>query len=206
MHNKTIFTTTKNLRTDNMTSETEKKIIDAALKLFFERGYVGATTLAIAEESGFSEKTLFRKFKTKQNLFNTTILQKGLEMQKYFEKFVLVDKEFENPREFLETLINNCIKMGDHYFELFHLTLSERTKIHEPIMTEFNFKVTEYIQKNITTQKIDYMTFTLTINAFIYMIMLEKKLKHVVTVAGTGIDHDNVLKKFIDNSLLMIES
>ena len=47
----------------------------------------------IAEESGFTEKTLFRKFKTKENLFNTTIQKKGMEMGMFFQEFVLIEKE-----------------------------------------------------------------------------------------------------------------
>lgn len=47
-----------------MADETKQKILDAALKIFAEKGYKGATTMSIAEEAGFSEKTLFRKFKT----------------------------------------------------------------------------------------------------------------------------------------------
>ena len=49
-----------------MADETKQKILDTALKVFAEKGYKGATTLTIAEESCFSEKTLFRKFKTKK--------------------------------------------------------------------------------------------------------------------------------------------
>lgn len=46
-----------------MTDETEQKILDAALKIFSQKGYDGAKTKAIAEESGFSEVTLFKRFK-----------------------------------------------------------------------------------------------------------------------------------------------
>ena len=42
--------------------KTERKILDAALKIFAERGYDGAKTKLIAEKSGFTEMTLFRKF------------------------------------------------------------------------------------------------------------------------------------------------
>jgi len=190
-----------------MTSETERKIIDAALKVFFKRGYAGATTLSIAEESGFSEKTLFRKFKSKKNLFDTAMLQKGLEMQKSFEESVLVDKKFENPREFLKTYIFNSLTLAEGYFEYFHLTASEKIiKIHEPMMAEFNFKMCEYIKKNIPNKKIDYPTFSLTINAFIYMAMLEKKLGHGAIVGSNGVAIDSLMEKFIDNLLLMIES
>ncbi|MGZ7107882.1 MAG: TetR/AcrR family transcriptional regulator, partial [Methanobacterium sp.] len=44
--------------------------MDTALKMFAERSYLGAKTKSIAEEAGFSEMTLFRKFKTKKNLYD----------------------------------------------------------------------------------------------------------------------------------------
>jgi TetR/AcrR family transcriptional regulator len=182
-----------------MTNTTEQEIINSSLKVFSERGYLGATTVLIAEKSGYSEKTLFRRFKSKKNLFNTTILQKGMEMGKFFEESVLVKKNFKNPRDFLETLIRNYRKLGDHYFEFFHLAISERTRIHEPIMEEFNFKLSEYIKANIPDKEIDYMTFGLIISSFMYMTITEYNL------GRQAIDLDTVLEKFIDILLFAIQ-
>ena len=182
-----------------MTIDTEQKIINSSLKVFSERGYVGATTVLIAEESGFSEKTLFRRFKSKKNLFNVTITQKGGEMLKFFGESVLTNKNFKNPRDFLEALINNYRKLGDNYFEFFHLAISERTRIHEPIMLEFNFKLSEYIKANIPGKKIDYMTFGLIISSFMYMTITEYNL------GRQAIDLDTVLENFIDFLLVAIQ-
>ena len=55
-----------------MTDKTEQKILDSALKLFAEKGYDASTTITLAEESGYSEMTLFRIFKTKKNLFDSS--------------------------------------------------------------------------------------------------------------------------------------
>jgi AcrR family transcriptional regulator len=182
-----------------MTIETEQKILNSSLKVFSERGYVGATTVLIAEESGFSEKTLFRRFKSKKNLFDVTITQKGGEMLKFFGESVLTNKNFKNPRDFLEALIHNYRKLGDNYFEFFHLAISERTRIHEPIMLEFNFKLSEYIKANIPGKKIDYMTFGLIISSFMYMTITEYNLgRH-------AIDLDTVLENFIDFLLVAIQ-
>ncbi len=182
-----------------MTIETEQKIINSSLKVFSERGYIGATTVLIAEESGFSEKTLFRRFKSKKNLFDVTITRKGGEMLKFFGESVLVNKNFKNPRDFLEALIHNYRKLGDNYFEFFHLAISERTRIHEPIMLEFNFKLSEYIKANIPDKKIDYMTFGLIISSFMYMTITEYNL------GRQAIDLDTVLENFIDFLLLAIQ-
>lgn len=54
---------------------TNDKIIKASLKVFSEKGYLAATTLEISKVAGVSEMTLFRHFKTKENLFLTTVRQ-----------------------------------------------------------------------------------------------------------------------------------
>jgi AcrR family transcriptional regulator len=59
-------------------SAREARILEAAGRLFAERGFVGTTTRAIAIESGVNEALLFRHFKTKEDLY-TALLQEKLE-------------------------------------------------------------------------------------------------------------------------------
>lgn len=49
------------------------RILKAGLKLFSEKGYLGATTREIAKEAGIAEVTLFRHFSSKENLFENVI-------------------------------------------------------------------------------------------------------------------------------------
>jgi AcrR family transcriptional regulator len=58
-----------------MKSDTE--ILDTALHVFQQDGYVGATMHHIAEQAGINEVTLFRKFKTKENLFRLSVQRIG---------------------------------------------------------------------------------------------------------------------------------
>jgi AcrR family transcriptional regulator len=48
---------------------TRAKILETALKLFSQEGYLGATTREIAREAGIAEVTLFRYFPSKERLF-----------------------------------------------------------------------------------------------------------------------------------------
>lgn len=50
------------------TRSTKTKILESALKLFSEKGYLGATTREIAKEAAVAEVTLFRHFATKEKL------------------------------------------------------------------------------------------------------------------------------------------
>ncbi|MEW5593173.1 TetR/AcrR family transcriptional regulator [Peribacillus frigoritolerans] len=50
---------------------TDDKLLLAAIDLISEKGYNGVSTQEIAGSAGFSEKTLFRRFGSKQNLLET---------------------------------------------------------------------------------------------------------------------------------------
>ena len=58
--------------------ETSQKIIDAAMSLVKDKGYVATTTRDIAQLAGVNECTLFRKFKTKKD-----IVLNGIEQEKW---------------------------------------------------------------------------------------------------------------------------
>src|SRR5512138_1891149 len=49
-------------------SETRRRILEAAHKLFMERGYAGATAEAIASEAGVSAQTIYAIFKNKKKM------------------------------------------------------------------------------------------------------------------------------------------
>jgi len=49
-------------------SETQRHILEAARKLFTERGYAGATTEAIAAEAGVAAQTIYANFKNKKRI------------------------------------------------------------------------------------------------------------------------------------------
>lgn len=74
-----------------MRKNTKEAIVAAGLKLFSEKGYLGATTREIAKLAGVSEVTLFRHFSNKQNLFISVLQQYSFlpqlrELTKEFQK------------------------------------------------------------------------------------------------------------------------
>lgn len=48
--------------------ETSQKIVDAAMSLIRDKGYVATTTKEIAKKAGVNECTLFRKFQSKKDI------------------------------------------------------------------------------------------------------------------------------------------
>ena len=55
------------------TTDTKERLLQAAMKLVSEKGYLGATTRGIAREAGVTEVTLFRHFGSKEQLFEGLI-------------------------------------------------------------------------------------------------------------------------------------
>jgi AcrR family transcriptional regulator len=61
-------------------TETQRKILAAALELFAERGYAATSTATIAKRAGVAEKTIFANFATKERLFAEILNPSALEL------------------------------------------------------------------------------------------------------------------------------
>ena len=177
-----------------MIDKTEQKIMDAALKLFAKYGYKGATTRAIAEESGFNELTLFRRFKNKENLFYIVISQK---IKKMIEdsSYVLIrlDNKFEDPRDFLKALIKDLMKTAEANFEIIDLITKERgivLKISVNFIEEFISNLGGYIEKNIQNREINYKVLVFSMLSFMYLLLLDQ--------GRTFADRNETIDEFIN--------
>jgi len=183
----------------DMTNLTEQKLLDAALKLFAENGYAGARTRLIAEKAGFSEMTLFRKFKTKKNLFNMVLVQNQEKILKDFDS-IFLNEEFENTRDFLESLMDKLVDVIDNNYEFVKIFLNERCRMTETVIETFIKHLGEYIQKNAPNDKIDYQLLAFTILAFVYFLIFDRRQwRH-------SVDHQKAIEKFVDHSTLMLEA
>jgi AcrR family transcriptional regulator len=58
-------------------SVSDTQILEAALNVLAQQGYVGATTRQIAAAAGINEVTLFRRFGSKQNLLKAALEQEA---------------------------------------------------------------------------------------------------------------------------------
>ena len=183
-----------------MIDETERKILDAALKLFAKKGYTDATAIAIADKAGFNEKTIFRKFKTKKNLYNQVLKLNAEKFMQEMGELVFVDKKFDTTTDFLEHYIKNATKVYWDNFEFFNLSINAPNEKLEPTMENTTNFVGEYLEKNIPNQKIDYRIFGITIHAFIYAINVER------FQGRTYINYDDAIEKFISNTIHCISN
>jgi len=92
------------------TNTTRVRILEAGLKAFSDKGYLGATTKEIAGKASVAEPTLFRHFSSKEKLFEEVIntysflpalkgILREIEDLKYADALTLIAGRF------LETLI-----------------------------------------------------------------------------------------------------
>jgi len=178
-----------------MTEKTEQKILNASLKIFAEKGYNGATVMAIAEEAGFNEKTVFRKFKTKKNLYDSVLIKNGEKFVQEFMESINIDIKFETPADFLRNFIRNLAKVMLNNFEFFNLSINQSNEILEPMMNNAVEFMGIYIEKKIPNQNIDYKIFGFAISSFVYVITLERYF------GRTYINYEDAIENFIKNTI-----
>ncbi len=65
--------------------ERERRVLEAALKVFSETGYSGATMDAVAIEAGLSKPTLYQYFESKEALFSAMMLGERDHMLEVFQ-------------------------------------------------------------------------------------------------------------------------
>lgn len=166
--------------------------MDAALKVFAEEGYVGAKTRIIAEEAGFSEMTLFRKFKTKENLFDTILL----EQKEYLveEASILFDAiKIEDPIESFRVLIQQLYILIEENFPFISLYINEKRRISESILDEVMNYLSAQIEFRFPDTAINTKVCAFNILSFLYLLIFDKYKDY------SFIDHEEALNEFINN-------
>lgn len=86
-------------------NEKEQKIMDAALKLFAERGFHGTSTAEISKSAGVATGTLFHYFKTKEELIDSIYI--------YAKENILeeVDDDYDDKKSFKENVKSLWLKL-----------------------------------------------------------------------------------------------
>lgn len=123
-----------------MISPTRDKIVESALRLFSERGYLGATTKDIARDAGVAEITLFRHFPSKEKLFEEVLsmhsflpVLRGLlpEIAKmpYKKALVLIAERFletlESRKEMIQIMHSEVRRYPEKIHKIYHGFIEE---------------------------------------------------------------------------------
>jgi AcrR family transcriptional regulator len=105
-----------------MTSEDRKKqILESAINVFIENGYIGSTTAEIAKAANISEVTLFRHFESKKEIFMASIEPIVFNTLK---ESITASKEL-NPKEKLEYILTERLMLISKNRDVMKLLIME---------------------------------------------------------------------------------
>lgn len=94
-----------------------KAIMEAALKLFTERGFHGTSTAQISKEAGVATGTLFNYFPTKEDLINSLYFEVKGDLSHAMGKDIEAERSFQDK---LRKIWSNLIKWGVNNQREFH--------------------------------------------------------------------------------------
>lgn len=110
-------------------SDRERLILDAAIKIFAEKGYDKSTTKEIAEIAGIAEGTIFRYYKTKNNILEgvLTLLISTISKNVVFKSIekLLKDNEGKTPEELIKLIIKDRIELVEQVFPLMKIVVMQ---------------------------------------------------------------------------------
>jgi AcrR family transcriptional regulator len=149
-------------------ADKRKAIIEAALKLFMERGFHGTSTAQISKEAGVATGTLFNYFSTKEDLINSLYFEVKGELSRSMGKEIEAESSFEDK---LRRLWSNLIRWGIDNQEEFLFVgqfcsspyITKFTR--EEVMKEYVF-LHKLVDEGIKTGKIKDFSPELTIAMF----------------------------------------
>jgi len=174
------------------------QIIKASISVFVEKGYIAATTKEIALKANVAEVTLYRKFSTKQNLFEHSV--KSITENRFSS--VLEFKEGISMLDFFEELLNNRLLVVSKNIKVVRMLISESLAGNLPNDLRF----TQVIFKNVSLAirryfeanniMLDYQASSKIMGGILlgYVILPNEKLYHKMNEE----ERENYLKKYLD--------
>lgn len=141
---------------DNL-DETSQKIVDAAMTLIRDKGYVATTTKEIARVAGVNECTLFRKFKNKKDIVLQGVNQSQWRANVTSEIFENVKWDLQADiemfmRAYMDKMTPDFVNLsiGLRAPQLYEETASLIMKVPQAFLSSF----TEYLKKMYEKGKI----------------------------------------------------
>ncbi|MFN3505333.1 MAG: TetR/AcrR family transcriptional regulator, partial [Caldimicrobium sp.] len=184
-------------------SKTKEKLLKAALELFSEKGYLGATTKEIAQRASVSELTLFRHFKNKENLFISVLdyysfLPKLKELIRELESKPLNEALFEIARAFL-----NQLKSKKALVRIMHTEISRYpedikrayqgtiAKIHEELALYF-----KNCQDNNLIKELSPILLSQAFLGLFFSYFMLKELKNMIL--DENLSENTIIEKYVE--------
>ncbi len=125
---------------------TKDKIFNAALKVFSEKGFSGATTSEIAREAGVAEGSIFRYYKTKKDILRGVMLEYVNRVEEFADtesmKKIIKEHKNEPIEKILKLMALNRYKIFEKYYPMNKVIFYE-IQFHEDIKKIYCDKIIE---------------------------------------------------------------
>jgi AcrR family transcriptional regulator len=162
-----------------MTSAQRKAaIVEAAVRLFSERGFRGTTTRDLAKAVGVSEPVLYEHFKSKRDLHQAMIEAKSQEGRERAEALLGPCMEAQNDRAVFQTLGELILRRYAEepaYFRLLLFLALEGNELaqlfYDRQITRTHHMVAGYLRKRMEQGALRRMDPNLAARSFISMIV-----------------------------------
>jgi AcrR family transcriptional regulator len=137
-------------------TQKQKQILEAAIHVFAEKGYSGASTSEIAERAGVAEATIFKHYRTKKGLLLRLVIPAIAKVASpYIIRPVLAILERNKPfHEVIQELVLDRIHLIENHWKLIRIILVEslfhpelREALREHVLTNLVALATENIEK-----------------------------------------------------------
>ncbi len=129
--------------------QTEKLIKDKAKVLFFQKGYLNATTQEIADEAGVNRALIHYYFRSREQMMDTLLDEALVEKKEKVRKILTADLPF---REKIANYIETMVDHGLTYPYLDNFIISETARYPDKVRafcSRDNIKSTDLIQEQL---------------------------------------------------------
>jgi AcrR family transcriptional regulator len=170
-------------------NDVERRILNAAMKVFSINGYKGATTMKIASEANVNEITIFRKFNSKENLLKVVIEKNNMESLEKLDSILCREKNVDieicvktlgiNLKQFFDERMDFMIMLmieGRKRPELNHLYRSFREKMLEHLRDYFQEQIKQCNIRPINPELIAMAVFSFIFQSSINEKIFEEKI------------------------------
>ena len=166
----------------------QSQILEAALTVFVEKGYNGATTAEIAKAAGISEVTLFRNFDSKLEIFKlsvdpivVTTLKESIQASNRLSK-----------KEQLEYILVERVKLVSKNSEVIKLVLME-SQINEELADVNYIETMSKILKDTVLE----FGFNIENKDFVFRMLMGSILSYLYMPEND----EQEIKRFVENIL-----
>ncbi|MBN3554745.1 TetR/AcrR family transcriptional regulator [Fictibacillus nanhaiensis] len=129
-------------------SDKQRKILEAAIDTFSEKGFAASSTSEIAKKAGVAEGTIFRHFKTKKELLLAIVTPTVAKFVapffiKSFAKEVF-ESEYEHYEDFIRVIAKNRLEFVRKQFPVLKIFIQE-IAFHDELREPFQKLFTEHV-------------------------------------------------------------